>query len=82
VEVLIDYLGQIPAQASNLHEIVDAGTQNSLQAAELLQQFASFDGSQARNGFENRLVMTLRPFAPVARNGETVGLVANALNQV
>src|SRR5882757_5232109 len=82
VEVFIDYLGEFPPQASNLHEIVDAGTQYPLQAAELLQQLASFDGPQARNGFEYRLVMTLRPLAPVSRDRKTVRFVAHALNQM
>src|ERR1700722_8811973 len=82
VDLFINYLGKVSPEATNLHEIVDAGTQYSLQAAELLQQLASFDGPQARNGLENRLVVTLRPFAPVSRDRETVRLVAHALNQV
>jgi hypothetical protein len=37
VEVLIDYLGEIASQAADLHEILDARTQNPLQATELFQ---------------------------------------------
>jgi hypothetical protein len=43
VEVFINYLGKVAPEAADLHEIVDAGTQYSLQAAELFQQLASFD---------------------------------------
>jgi hypothetical protein len=82
VEVLINYLGKFPPEAPNLYEIVDAGTQYSLQTAELLQQLASLDGPQARDGFKYRLVVPFRPFAPMARNRETVRLVAHALNQM
>src|ERR1700691_2695840 len=82
VEVFINYFRQVPAQAANLHEIIDAGTQYSLQAAELLQQLAPLDGPQARDGFQNRLVMTLGPFAAMSRNGESMCFVAHPLNQV
>src|ERR1700736_6328549 len=82
VEMLINYLGELPPQTSNLHEIVDAGTQYSLQAAELLQQLASFDGSQARYGLEYGLIVTLRPLAPVSRDREPVRLVRHPLNQM
>ena len=37
VEVLIDYLGEFAPEAADLYEIVDARTQNPLQAAELFQ---------------------------------------------
>jgi hypothetical protein len=37
VEVLINYLGEIASQTADLDEILDAGTQNPLQASELFQ---------------------------------------------
>jgi hypothetical protein len=82
VEVLINYLGEIAPEAADLYEIVDARTQDPLQAAELFQQLAPFDGPQTRNGFKYRLAMTLGPFAPVSRDRKTVRFVAHALNQV
>src|SRR5471032_1727287 len=82
VEVLINYLGEIAPEPANLHEVLDAGTQYPLQAAELLQQFAPFDGPQARNGFKYRLAVALGPFAAVSGDREMVRLVAHALNQV
>src|ERR1700712_2768994 len=82
VEVFIDYLGELPPEAANLYEIINAGTQYSLQTAEKLQQLASFDGAQPRYGFENRRVMSLRALAPVSRDRKTVRLVAHALNQM
>jgi glutamate racemase len=82
VEVLIDYLGEVAPEAADLDEIVDACTHYSLHAAELLQQLASFDGPQARNGFEYRLAVTLRPFSPVPRDREPVRFIAHALDQM
>ena len=40
MEVLIDHLRQFAPETPNLNEIIDAGTQYSLKAAELLQQLA------------------------------------------
>ena len=82
MEVLINYLGEIAPEAAYLYEIVDTGTQNPLQAAELLQQFASLHRAQARNGFEYRLAVAFRPLSPVARNREPMRLVAHALYQM
>src|SRR5450631_3118500 len=82
VKMFIDYLGEFPPEAPNLNEIVDAGTQYSLQTTELLQQLTSFDRPQARNGFQYRLVVTLGPCAPVSRDRETMRLVTHALNQM
>jgi hypothetical protein len=82
VEVLINYLGEIASETADLYEILNACTQNPLQATELFQKLASLDGPQARNGFKYRLAMTLGPFAPVSRDRETVRFVAHALNQV
>src|SRR5258708_1656572 len=82
VEVLINYLGEIASQAADLYEVLNTRTQYPLQAAELFQQLAPFDGPQARNSFKYRLAMTLGPFAPVSRDRETVRFIAHALNQV
>jgi hypothetical protein len=80
--MFIDYLGQAPAETADLHEIVDARTQYSLQATELLQQFASFHRPQARYGFEDRLAMTLGAFAPMAGNRKPMCFIAHTLYQV
>src|ERR1700685_2950823 len=82
VEMLIDHFGQFAPEPPHLHEILDSGTQEPLQAAELLQQLASLDRAQARNGLEYRLAMALRAFATVSGYGETMRLVAHALDQV
>src|SRR5208282_1525546 len=82
MEVLIDYFGEVSSEAADLYEIVDARTQYPLQAAELLQQLASFHRPQARDGFEYRLAVTLSPFAPVSCNCKAVRLVAYTLNQM
>src|SRR5271154_3395738 len=82
MEVLIDYLGEVAPEAADLDEIIDAGTQYPLQAAELLQQLASFHRPQARDGFEYGLAVTLSALAPVPRNRKAMRLVAYALNQM
>ena len=66
MEVFIDHLGEIPPEAANLNEIIDAGTQYSLKAAELLQQLAPFDRPQSGNGFQDRLAVPFGAFAPTA----------------
>jgi hypothetical protein len=43
VEMLIDHFSELAPEAPYLNEIVDAGTHDSLQAPELLEQLASFD---------------------------------------
>src|ERR1039457_385318 len=82
VEVFINYLGEIAPEAAHFCEIVDTGTQNPLQAAELLQQLASLHRAQARNGFEYRLTVAFSPLSPVSRDGKSMRLVAHALNQM
>src|SRR5215475_5098971 len=81
VEVLIDHFGELAPEPADLYEIVDAGTHDSLQTTECLQQFASFDGPQSWDGFENRLAVTLCPLAPVPRDRKPVRLVAHSLDQ-
>jgi hypothetical protein len=82
VEVFIDYLGQFPSEAAYSNKVVDAGTQYPLQATELFQQLASFDRSQARYGFQDRLAVALGPLAPVSRNRKPMCLVAHALDEM
>src|ERR1700690_4516242 len=82
VEVFINYLGEIAPEAAYLCEIVDTGTQNPLQAAELLQQFASLHRAQTRNGFEYRLTVAFSPLSPVACDRKPMRLVAHALDQM
>ena len=65
-----------------MYEIVDARTQYPLQSAELLQQLAALDRTQARNGFEYRLTVPFRPLAPVSGDRKAMRLVAHALDQV
>src|ERR1017187_364319 len=82
VEVFINYLGEIAPEAAYLCEIVDTGTQNPLQATELLQQLASLHRAQTRNGFEYRLTVAFSPLSPVSRDRKSMRLVAHALNQM
>jgi hypothetical protein len=82
VEMLIDRFGKFPPQAADLNEIIDARTQDALHAAELLQQLAPFDRTQARNRLEYRLAVTLGAPAAVPGDRESVSLVAHPLDEV
>src|SRR5665213_1447812 len=82
MEVFIDHLGEFSPETANLNEIVDAGTQYPLKAAELLQQLAPLHRSQARNGFQNRLIVPFGAFFAVSCDRETVCFVTHALNQM
>src|SRR5450631_3976777 len=82
VEVFINYLGETAPEAAYLCEIVDTGTQNPLQATELLQQLASLHRAQTRNGFEYRLTVAFRPLPPVSCDRKAMRLVAHALDQM
>src|SRR5580693_5317807 len=82
MEVFIDHLGEFSPEAANLDEIIDAGTQYPLEAAELLQQLAPLHRPEPRNGFENRLAMTLGALFAVSCDCKTMRFVAHALNQV
>src|SRR5580693_9377979 len=82
MEVFIDHLGKFPPEAANLDEIIDTGTQYPLEAAELLQQLTPLHRTQARNRFENRLIMALGALSAMPGDREAMRLIAHALNQV
>ena len=67
--------------SGDLFEISDAGTHHPLQAAEVLQERASFRGPKTGNSLEHRLVVAPCAFATVSANGETMCLVADSLHQ-
>lgn len=52
---VVDRLSQFATDAMYLLKIVDAGTRNALQTAELPEQIASLAWAQPGNGFKNRL---------------------------
>ena len=82
MEVFIDYLSEFSPEAANLNEVINAGTQNPLKAAELLQQLAPLDRSQSRYGLEYRLAMSFGAFSAMPRDRKSMRFVAHALNQV
>jgi hypothetical protein len=82
MEVFIDHLREFAPEATNLNEVIDACTQYSLKAAELLQQLAPLDRSQSRDGFQDRLAVTFGAFSPMPCDRKSMRFVAHALNQV
>src|ERR1700692_2972769 len=79
MEVFIDHLGEFSPEAANLDEIIDAGTENSLEAAEFFQQLSPLHRTQARNGFENRLAVTFGALFAMTCNCKAMCFVAHAL---
>src|SRR5258708_26163829 len=82
MEVFIDYLGKLAPEAADLNEIIDACTQYPLKAAELFQQLAPLHRSQARNGFEYRLVVAFGALSAMPSDRKAMRFVAHALNQL
>src|SRR5438105_9827081 len=81
MQVIIKTSGESRPDSGDLFKIGNAGPQYALQPTEVFQQLAALRRSEARNALQDRLVVTLGALAPVSRNGETVRLIANPLNQ-
>jgi hypothetical protein len=75
-------LCELAADAVYFRKIVNAGSRNALQAAELAQQFAPFARPESRNRFEHGLRTRFGAPRAVSRNRESMRLVANALDQM
>src|SRR5579863_6216915 len=81
VQVIIKTSGERRADSRHLSEIRHPGTHHALQPPEVLEQGAALGGAQARHDFQHRLVVAPGAFAPMAGDGEAVGLVADSLNE-
>jgi hypothetical protein len=81
VEVLIDYLGEFAPEAADLNEIIDAGTQYSLQAAECFSSSRRLTGPKP-GWFRVSTGYGAWRACAMSRDRETMRFVAHALNQV
>ncbi len=63
------------------YQVIDTRTFYALQSTELPQQFATFFRAQARNLLKPRCRACFGTPLPMSRNGESVRLVANLLDQ-
>ena len=81
MEGIVYALRQRAANAAHGHQVVDAGTDDALQPAELAQQFASFLRAKARYFFQPRRAARFRAPLAMPGNRKAMRLVANLLNQ-
>ena len=82
MKMIVDSRGQRLVNTPHRYQIVDAGPLDALQASEFPEQRFPAGWSQPGNGFEHRHVLCFA--APLAMTGdrESMGFVANLLNQV
>ena len=78
----VDFLGEFPADPWNGGKLVNPGTRNALQAAKTGNQAFATLRPDAANVFESRRVRRLAAPGAVAGDGETMGLVADFLDQM
>src|ERR1700687_3042121 len=81
VEVIIKTPGECCADTGDLFEVSGAGSQAALQSSEMAQQGAPFRGSQARYRLKYGFVVAARATAAVTADRESMGFVADALNE-
>src|SRR5690606_6155399 len=75
MQCVIDGLGQAPADAMHLGEVIHAGPRDTLQTTELPQQFTAFARPQPRHALQNRFGSRLGAALPMAGDGEAMRLV-------
>ena len=81
MELVVDPLGQCPADAVNFCEISDASLPDSLEPAELPQKSTSPLGAQPGNCFQARRNRCSGPALPVPSDRKPVGLIPDLLDQ-
>ena len=81
MEVIIKASRQGCPDSGHLLEVRDPGAHHPLQSPKVLQQLPPLGRSQTRYNFEYRFIVAPRALAPVAGDGESVSLVADALHE-
>jgi len=76
------FLSQFAADAGHTTQIFDARIRNTLQSAEMPQQFAATFGTDARDTFQRRFAAFFVAARGVTGDGEAVRLVADVLDQM
>src|SRR5687767_14829852 len=71
MQVFVDELGELPADARHALQVLDACLANLLLAAEMQQQFLAFARPHPRNRFKLRTRTGLAPALPVRRYRKT-----------
>src|SRR5882672_1026685 len=82
VQVLVNRSCQLRAEAWDGFEILDTGSQHAVQASEMLQQLTPFHRTQSRHGVEHGFLVPARAPLTMAGDRESMGFVADALNEV
>ena len=81
MEVIIKASRQGCPDSGHLLEVGDARAHDTLKSSEVLEQLATLGGPEAGHHLEHGLVVATGTFAPVAGDGEPVGLIANPLDE-
>src|SRR5882672_7154931 len=82
MELPVDLLGELAADALHLRQVFHARTHHALQSAEPRQQLFAALRAHSRNALEARGGAPLGAPRPVPRDRKPVRLVANVLDQV
>src|SRR5262245_4418420 len=82
VQVLVDALGERPADSRHLGDVVDRGGLDASQAPKMLDQRLAALGADSRDLVQHRGGARLAAARPVADHGEAVRLVANLLDEM
>ena len=82
MKLLVDLFGQLAADAIDAAQVFDRGTPHAIKSAELRQQLAPPHRTDAGDVLELGAPAILGAPRPMSGDGETVGLVADFLDQV
>ena len=79
---IVNLLRELRTDARHARQVLDAGAGDLAQAAEILEQRLAAFAADAGNPFDRLAGARSSPPRPVPGDGETVGLVADLLDQV
>src|SRR4029077_19590693 len=82
VEELVNPPRRFGADAFDLHQVVDRGALDGFQRAEVMQQRALTRRSDAGDLLQAGFAHVARPARPVRADGETMGFVAQPLDEI
>src|SRR2546425_1399689 len=82
MEFLVDFFGELAADALDLRQILDARAHDALQPAEAREQLFAAFGADPRNAFQRRSGASLGASRPMSGDGEAVRFVSNPLDQM
>src|SRR6267143_6880715 len=82
MEFLVDFFGQLAADALDLRQVLDARAHDALQPAEAREQLFAAFRSDSRDALERRRGASRGASRPVSGDGEAMRFVSNPLDQM